>query len=241
MAVRWRSRRPAPAPADDGRWGVARLVAEREADRLARERGDGPAGSAVSRPASDGIRPASGVERGPGAPAARPAAVDGTGVPGRIAPVETPDPDPSPEEERPAAREPDIDGPTQRTLTAVRRRRPGPAAVPTPDDDAGDPVPGPRRPVTPTPSSPVAPAPRRSPTGPVPRLPAPRRPRADGDEPVGTVYRPPAVSARPPVDLDNGLLGFSRLTRGRIGARVFTIVFVLIYLVILVQTLSTIV
>lgn len=226
MAVRWRSRHPAPAPADDGRWGVARLVAEREADRLAREQGD---------------RPASGVEQEPGAPVARPAAVDGTAVPERVAPAEGPDPDPSAEGERPAAREPDIDGPTQRTLTAVRRRRPGPAAIPTPDDDAGDPVPGPRRPVTPTPSSPVPPAPRRSPTGPVPRLPAPRRPRADRDEPVGTVYRPPAVSARPPVDLDNGLLGFSRLTRGRVGARVFTIVFVLIYLVILVQTLSTIV
>lgn len=211
MVVRWRSRRPAPAPADDGRWGVARLVAEREADRLARERGARPA---------------------PAGPAATP---DRAGSAGR------PDPDPSVEGERPAAREPDIDGPTQRTLTAVRRRRPGPAAIPTPDDDADDQVPGPRRPVTPTPSSPVPPAPRRSPTGPVPRLPAPRRPRADGDEPVGTVYRPPAVSARPPVDLDNGLLGFSRLTRGRAGARVFTIVFVLIYLVILVQTLSTIV
>ncbi|MER5672771.1 hypothetical protein [Pseudonocardia alni] len=231
MAVRWRSRRPAPAPADDGRWGVARLVAEREADRLARERGDRPTGSTAARPAADDPRPVSGVEREPGPPAARPAAVDDA----------TDRPDPSPEGEQPAAREPEVDGPTQRTLTAVRRRRPGPAAIPTPDDDAGDPVPGPRRPVTPTPSSPVPPAPRRSPTGPVPRLPAPRRPRADGDEPVGTVYRPPAVSARPPVDLDNGLLGFSRLTRGRVGARVFTIVFVLIYLVILVQTLSTIV
>ncbi|WP_226361559.1 hypothetical protein [Pseudonocardia sp. ICBG1142] len=208
MAVRWRNSRPAPAPADDGRWGVARLVAEREADRRARERGAHPAGPAG-------------------------AAQD--------APADRPDPDPSSDGEQPAAGGPDIDGPTRRTLTAVRRRRPGPAAIPTPDEDADDSVPGPRRPVTPAPSSPVPPVPRRSPTGPVPRLPAPRRPRSGDEEPVGTVYRPPAVSARPPVDLDEGLLGFSRLTRGRVGARVFTIVFVLIYLVILVQTLSTIV
>ena len=57
----------------------------------------------------------------------------------------------------------------------------------------------------------------------------------------GTVYRPPAVSARPRVDLEQGLVGFARFTRGRTGARVFTLVFVAIYLMILIQTLSTIV
>ncbi|WP_224387644.1 hypothetical protein [Pseudonocardia sp. ICBG1293] len=238
MAVRWRSRRPAPAPADDGRWGVARLVAEREADRLARQQGP-TAPPAPVEPAT----PSDGSGSGSGSGERRDLPSEGDAH---------------------LAREPDVDGPTQRTLTAVRRRRPGPAAIPTPQDDpapqgdadgsgpaavatpddaaaADDSVPGSRRPVTAPPSSPVPPAPRRSPTGPVPRLPAPRRPRATGDDPAGVVYRPPAVSARPPVDLDNGLLGFSRMTRGRIGARVFTIVFVLIYLVILVQTLSTIV
>ncbi|MFP5069124.1 hypothetical protein ACLFMI_05610 [Pseudonocardia nantongensis] len=48
------------------------------------------------------------------------------------------------------------------------------------------------------------------------------------------------VSARPRVDPEPGLVGFSRLTRGRTGARAFTVFFVLVYLVIAIQTLSTI-
>lgn len=124
MAVRRRIRRTAPAPADDGRWGVARLVAQREAARL--------------------------------------------------------------------------------------------------DPEC-------RAPVRPAPE---LPSPRR------PRAPGPRAPEGSAD---GPVYRPPAVSARPRVEPDPGLVGFSRLTRGRTGARAFTLCFVVIYLVIVVQTLSTIV
>lgn len=193
MAVRWRSRRTAPGPADDGRWGVARLVVEREASRLARER----AGTAVP----EAVAPEGGAD------AAEP------GTAGE--PAETAEP--------------------EETGTGTA----GSGAT------ARDPVPGPRRPAgppDPPPSrTPSPPAPRRAPAGPVPGLPAPRRPRPSTNGIDGPVYRPPAVSARPPVDLDPGLIGFSRLTRGRTGARVFTLFFVAVFLVILVQTLSTIV
>ncbi|MBP2365035.1 hypothetical protein [Pseudonocardia parietis] len=173
MAVRWRTRRTAPAPADDGRWGVARLAAQRQAERHARE--------------------VLGAQPPPEATAASPQ-----------------DTAPSPE-----------------------------ATAPSPEDTAPpaeDSVPGPRTPETPAP-----PPPRRAPAGPVRTLPSPRRPRTAGQGVEGPVYRPPAVSARPRVEPEPGLIGFSRLTRGRTGARVFTLVFVGIYLVILVQTLSTIV
>lgn len=166
MAVRWRTGRTAPAPADDGRWGVARLAAQREAERHARE-------------------------------------VLGA--------------QPSPE---PLALSPEsVASPPEGTAPP-----------------AEDSVPGPRTPETPAP-----PPPRRAPAGPVRTLPSPRRPRTAGRGAQGPVYRPPAVSARPRVEPEPGLVGFSRLTRGRAGARVFTLVFVGIYLVILVQTLSTIV
>ncbi|MBC3194694.1 hypothetical protein H7X46_26950 [Pseudonocardia sp. C8] len=161
MAVRWRTRRTALARADDGRWGVARLVAQREAARCAAR----------------------------------------SAVPG------------------PATGEPDAADP--------------------PGQQPEDTVPDPRTPRPASPGNPVPPSPRRAPAGPAPDLPVPRRPQRPSDE--GPVYRPPAVSARPPVDLEPGLLGFSRLTRSRTGARAFTLFFVAIYLVILVQTLLTIV
>ncbi|MFP5019300.1 hypothetical protein [Pseudonocardia phyllosphaerae] len=66
---------------------------------------------------------------------------------------------------------------------------------------------------------------------------APDRPARPGGD---AAYRVPALPARPPVDLEPGLVGFSRLTRGRTGARVFALCFVLIYLVIVVQTLISI-
>ncbi|MEV1293879.1 hypothetical protein [Pseudonocardia sp. NPDC049635] len=110
---------------------------------------------------------------------------------------------------------------------------PGPVSLEVP---RGTGVPGPR---TPDPGRPTLPAPRRAPAEPSRGLPSPRGP-IGGTEPQALIYRPPAVPARPPVELEPGLIGFSRLTRGRHGARAFTLAFVAIYLVIVVQTLSTI-
>ena len=193
MAVRWRTRRTAPGPADDGRWGVARLVAQREAERR----------SARERAAAGRAAPA--AEPGTAAPAA------------------------------PAA---DPVDPGELTVEAAE-----PAAESTPDvprSSAVDSVPAPRPPRAPEPEPAAPPRPRRAPERTAPGPHGPRRPRAAAAD-DGPVYRPPAVSARPRVDLEPGLVGFSRLTRGRTGSRVFTLFFVGIYLVIIVHTLSTIV
>lgn len=54
------------------------------------------------------------------------------------------------------------------------------------------------------------------------------RPVADA-----AVARP--TFARPPPDDEDGILGFSRRARSRMGSRVFTAFFVLVFAVILIQ------
>lgn len=90
----------------------------------------------------------------------------------------------------------------------------------------------------PVPSAPADPAPGRSthpaparpaPTGPVPAHPGPAAP------PV--VYRPAVQRARPPVEPEPSILGLSRLARGRVGSRLFTLFFVFVYALIAVQLL----
>jgi hypothetical protein len=46
--------------------------------------------------------------------------------------------------------------------------------------------------------------------------------------------------ARPPVSAEPGILGLSRLTRGRVGSRLFTLSFVAVFALILVQMLVAI-
>ncbi len=68
------------------------------------------------------------------------------------------------------------------------------------------------------------------------------------DGPLRPVARPPVrppvlhhpARARPPVDPEPGILGLSRLTRGRVGSRLFTLFFVTVFGVILVQMLVAI-
>jgi hypothetical protein len=52
-------------------------------------------------------------------------------------------------------------------------------------------------------------------------------------EPV--VYRPAVQRARPPVVQEPSILGLSRLARGRVGSRLFTLFFVAVYALIAVQ------
>lgn len=61
--------------------------------------------------------------------------------------------------------------------------------------------------------------------------------------PAAIPLPPPAphpARARPPVAPEPGILGLSRLTRGRVGSRLFTLFFVAVYAVILVQMFITI-
>jgi hypothetical protein len=51
------------------------------------------------------------------------------------------------------------------------------------------------------------------------------------------VHRPAPLRARPPVVEDPGILGLSRLTRGRVGSRVFTLFFVAVFTLIAVEML----
>jgi hypothetical protein len=49
------------------------------------------------------------------------------------------------------------------------------------------------------------------------------------------VYRPAVQRARPPVVQEPSILGLSRLARGRVGSRLFTLFFVAVYALIAVQ------
>ncbi|MHA6620560.1 hypothetical protein [Pseudonocardia sp. DLS-67] len=58
------------------------------------------------------------------------------------------------------------------------------------------------------------------------------RPRAPG--------RPPDPPPRPRIVDEPGILGLSRLTRGRFGSRLFNLFFLLVFVVILIQMVSAI-
>lgn len=64
---------------------------------------------------------------------------------------------------------------------------------------------------------------------------APVRPVADLAARRVSVHRPAVRSARPRVVEDTGILGLSRLTRGRVGSRLFTLFFVAVFTLIALQ------
>ena len=51
---------------------------------------------------------------------------------------------------------------------------------------------------------------------------------------------PPGPPPRPRIVDEPGILGLSRLTRGRFGSRLFNLFFVLVFVVILIQMVSAI-
>jgi len=63
--------------------------------------------------------------------------------------------------------------------------------------------------------------------------------RAPASAPVAAPTPSRPLRARPPVQPEPGILGFSRYTRGRRGSRLFTLFFVCVYALILVQLIVT--
>lgn len=75
-------------------------------------------------------------------------------------------------------------------------------------------------------------------------MPAEGSPAQRGSEPAIRRPRDPGLPADPPprpriVD-EPGILGLSRLTRGRFGSRLFNLFFLLVFAVILIQMVSAI-
>ncbi len=228
-AVRWWPRsfraRTQPGPGSgDGRWGVARLVAEREAQRRASDL------EAPDDPDADDGAPVDVVEdRDVETPEAEDQVAEATqDAEGQV--VEVQDAETAQETEDRVAKDqvaestqdaPDLD-----------------AAGPDPRDPPSPPAPRePERVIPPSPRTPLRPRP----LVPRPPLPAPRRPHSA--EPRGPVV-PNATdsrAARPRVDPDPALFGFARHTRGRLGGRLFTLFFLLVFALIAVQTIASIV
>jgi hypothetical protein len=71
-------------------------------------------------------------------------------------------------------------------------------------------------------------------------LPTPRRPHGLRLGPVVPNASDERAS-RPRVEPDPSLFGFARHTRGRLGGRLFTLFFVLVFTVIVIQTIASIV
>jgi hypothetical protein len=69
--------------------------------------------------------------------------------------------------------------------------------------------------------------------------PANHRP-GSGIPPPRTAHRPPGPPPRPRIVDEPGILGLSRLTRGRFGSRLFNLFFLLVFTVILIQMVSSI-
>lgn len=85
---------------------------------------------------------------------------------------------------------------------------------------------------------------------PWPRAPSPSRgrlavvpdpPAGPGPDDEAVVHRPPVLRARPPVVDGPHILGLSRRTRGRWGSRMFTLLFVAVYALILGHLVFTLV
>jgi hypothetical protein len=66
------------------------------------------------------------------------------------------------------------------------------------------------------------------------RIPQPRSGRHSAQHLAPEVVEP-ARAARPPIGVDPDILGLSRISRGRVGSRVFSLFFVLVFVVIFVQ------
>jgi hypothetical protein len=243
-AVRWPRAlsRPGGEPGsdDDGRWGVARLVAEREAERRgAVAVDDGPVPEARVGEAADPSGGGSTDED-----AERP--VDSATTDGEPAEDGARSVDAATTEA-----EPDAAGERSDPADGLTAAEPPSGEVPQTEDrpdtqdrpvaaEPGD-RPGPPAPRTPEPAVPPSPRPPlRTPPVPRPPLPSPRRPPVVRTGPV-VPNAADSRASRPRVDPDPSLFGFARHTRGRIGARLFTLFFVLVFALILVQTIASIV
>lgn len=77
--------------------------------------------------------------------------------------------------------------------------------------------------------------PAAGPAGAADREGGPARPVTENAARRVTVHRPAVQSARPRVVEDTGILGLSRLTRGRVGSRLFTLFFVAVFTLIALQ------
>jgi hypothetical protein len=71
----------------------------------------------------------------------------------------------------------------------------------------------------------------------VDRIPRPRSGRQPTRSGPGGAAESVRPSTRPPIGQDPAILGLSRISRGRVGSRVFTVFFVLVFVVIFVQML----
>jgi hypothetical protein len=75
-------------------------------------------------------------------------------------------------------------------------------------------------------------------------VPAEGSPAEHGSEPSirqpRNPQRPPDPPPRPRIVDEPGILGLSRLTRGRFGSRLFNLFFLLVFVVILIQMVSAI-
>lgn len=232
-AVRWWPRARPRAGSDDGtgRWGVARLVAQREAERRGAE---GPHDPDVAGPDTR-----SSADRA----ADEPIAADSVDEP---APelgehvsddATTDDPAPVDEATDDAVTDAGVDAAAVTDGAVTGDAATDDGRTTDPDD-----VPPPRAPLPPEPACPPSPrTPLRTPL-PVPRPPLPRPRR-----PYGVLLGPVVPNAsderasRPRVEPDPSLFGFARHTRGRLGGRLFTLFFVLVFAVIVIQTVASIV
>jgi hypothetical protein len=67
------------------------------------------------------------------------------------------------------------------------------------------------------------------------RIPQPRSEQPWGQHRARTEIESVSHATRPPIGADPAILGLSRISRGRVGSRVFTLFFVLVFMVIFVQ------
>ncbi|TCK27845.1 hypothetical protein [Pseudonocardia endophytica] len=234
-AVRWPRARSRPLPGtggDDGRWGVARLVAQREAERRVAtdpsDTDDLPAEAEAGEACEADVQPDDAV------PAAEAPEVDASD-----------DGAPASSEDDVPARAADDGVPGASGEKGAEPEDVPVAVVDTPEpataDDEPGRSPGPPAPRTPEPAVPPSPrTPLRTPLVPRPPLPSPRRPPVVRTGPV-VPNAADARASRPRVEPDPSLFGFARHTRSRLGARVFTLFFVLVFALILVQTIASIV
>lgn len=100
---------------------------------------------------------------------------------------------------------------------------------------AGSPVAGARSGTAPSGGSPGRSAPVAGPSDAAGREGGPVRPVTELAARRVTVHRPAVQSARPRIVEDTGILGLSRLTRGRVGSRLFTLFFVAVFTLIALQ------
>lgn len=155
------------------------------------------------------------------------------------APVEVPATDPRPTDDRPGRGRAAVVALVARDGRMLGRRRlPRAAADPEQQPDPLHPGPQQPGPQQPGPQQPGPQQPGQSAARPVAVRSgaggSPSGPRPSSDAPP-VVLRPAIQRARPRIEPEPSILGLSRLTRGRVGSRVFTMFFVFVYALIAVQ------